>query len=227
MPTRSAVPVVDDEAERTEAVETAIEEEAVVETAVIVESEVVVVSGVVDVSAGVLELVSVDVSVLVVSAGAVVSVAAGSVGVVPSPYAALGPMTSSIAMANANSVETKRARGFWWRNSTSERIRERPVVPAAMCFFICGAPMWRRPAGLGRGAKDTPGPGPSRVPPWPAEQPVKRRIPLPPSEFAAPTRRRVSAREQVQRRFWNTRARPRDVPHPNKGCETGTARSGA
>jgi hypothetical protein len=40
--TRAAVPVVEDEAKRTKAVKSAIEEEAVVETSVIIETEIVV-----------------------------------------------------------------------------------------------------------------------------------------------------------------------------------------
>jgi hypothetical protein len=87
----------------------------------------------------VVELVSVGESVLVVSAGVLVSVTVGSVGgVVPSAKAALGAITSSIAIAKARSVDTKRASGFWCRNATRDRIRVSPVGPAVVCFFICG-----------------------------------------------------------------------------------------
>jgi hypothetical protein len=127
----------------------------------------------------VVEVSVVDVSVVDVSTGVLVSVAVGSVGAVSSPYAALGPMTSSIAIANARSVETKRAAGFWCRNSTRDRIRVRPFDPA-LCFFICVAPMWRRPAGRGAGCrKHIRTMSESGFFPCPAKQPVKRESPCP------------------------------------------------
>jgi hypothetical protein len=153
---------------------------------VVVDASVVDVSvveaSVVDVSvveASVVEVSVVDVSVVDVSTGVLVSVAVGSVGAVSSPYAALGPMTSSIAIANARSVETKRAAGFWCRNSTRDRIRVRPFDPA-LCFFICVAPMWRRPAGRGAGCrKHIRTMSESGFFPCPAKQPVKRESPCP------------------------------------------------